>query len=339
MRLWPFLKLALPLGTLAGLALAYGIQQWTSAPEPQIRIQRPPPTTFTKLTPPAHGHPLAGKITSPAGEPLEHALVWLRSGDEGSFAFTDSKGSFRFEELGAGPWPAKVLALGFEPLELTLEESSAPQIVVLKKAYGPPPSLAPIEHAPCAGRLVLPEGPDALDATDFEVVLQPEAPTRIDSAVPRRVLCDAKGYFRIDDLIVAHYDLRVLPAWARGGTWPDLLAGVGGGKAHDFTHKRGDGELLLALELGTIEGRLQEPLAHAPVQGALVELALARDPGRVWLPQATDAAGRFALRALPAGRYRLTLRAGENVLVREIELGANAREALELELAPPASGH
>ncbi len=335
MRLWPFLKLAIPLGTLAALALGYAFQRLAAKPDPPINIQRPPPTTFKKLEPPVHGHKLAGQVTSPAGEPLDRALVWLRSGDEGSNTYTDAQGAFRFDNLGPGPWQAKVLALNFEPLDIELRESTALQVVAMQKAYGPPPQLVALKHAALAGRILVPKD---FDASQFEVVLQPGEPTRIDSAVPRRVECDAQGAFKIDDLIVAHYDLRVLPAWARGGSWPDLLAGVGEGEQHDFSHKEGAGELLLKLALGSIAGTLVEP-DGTPIEGGLVELELAGDPGRVWLPQSTDAAGRFALRALPKARYLLTLRAGASTLQQEIGLGASEDRQLGPIAVPLAGGH
>jgi hypothetical protein len=337
MRLGPFLKLAIPLGTLAALALAYGIQRLASEPDPPINIQRPAPTTFRKLEPPPHGHKLMGKVTNPTGEAVDRALVWVRSGEEGRFCWTDALGAFRIDELGPGPWQSKVLALGFEPLSLELAESTPLQVVALKQALGPPPVLAKLEHAELAGRIVVP--PD-FDASGFEVVLEPGEPTRIDSAVPRRVACDAQGNFKIEDLIVAQYGLRVLPAWARGGTWPDLLLGVGdgAGEQHEFTHKQGAGELRLRLTLGTIAGALVEPDGR-PIEGALVELELAGDPGRIWLPQSTDAAGKFALRALPRARYLLTLRAGGSALTREIELGPNEDHQLDPIVVPLAGGH
>jgi hypothetical protein len=241
-----------------------------------------------------------------------------------------------------------VVALGHEPLALTLQEASTPQKIALKKAYGPPPKLVALEHVPLAGRIVVPEG---FDASRFEVLLEPDAPASIDSALPRRVPCDAKGAFRIDDLLVARYDVRVLPAWARGGSWPDLLFGVGEGEEHAFTHQKGGGELVLRLAFGTIEGTLVEPITRGPdgaplpvprdepVEGAVVELAFAGESGRVWIPESTDAAGRFALRPLPKGRYLLTLRAGEATLQQEFELGASEQKRLDLRLVPAAAGH
>jgi hypothetical protein len=348
MRPWPFLKLAIPLGTLAALALAYGIQQLVAKPDPPPNIKRPPPTTFPRLEPPVHGHALEGQISGPAGEPVERALVWVRSGDEPSFTYSDAAGVFRFGDLGPGPWQGKVLALGFEPLALSFPESAAPQAIALAKAYGPPQKLALLERAPLAGRIVAPEGFDALHC---EVVLEPDAPTSIDSALPRRVECDAQGAFRIDDLIVARYALRVLPAWARGGTWPDLLAGIGSSATREFTHSSAGGELVLQLECGTIEGTLLEPITigpdglplpaprREPVEGALVELALASDPGRIWIPQATDAAGKFSLGPLPRGTYALKLHAGELTLAREVSLGAGERLKLDLLLTAPDAGH
>jgi len=337
MRLGPFLKLAIPLGTLAALALAFAIQRLASEPDPPINIQRPAPTTFKKLEPPPHGHKLLGKVTSPTGEAVDRALVCLHSGEEGRGCWTDALGAFRFDELGPGPWQATIAALGFESLSLELAESSTLQVVALQKALGPPPVLAKLEHAELAGRILVP--PD-FDASGFEVVFDPGEPTRIDSAVPRRAACDAQGNFKIEDLIVARYELRVLPAWARGGTWPDLLLGVGegAGEQREFTHQKGAGELRLRVALGTIAGALVEP-DGGPIEGALVELELAGDPGHLWLPQSTDAAGKFALRALPKARYLLTLRAGGSTLTREIELGPSEDRELEPIVVPRPGGH
>ncbi|MBK7642234.1 MAG: carboxypeptidase regulatory-like domain-containing protein [Planctomycetes bacterium] len=331
MRLWPFLKLAIPLGTLAALAIGYAVQRATLQPDPPIDIQRPPPATFAKLEPPVHGHRLAGRVSAPSGEALDRALVWVRSGDEGSFTRTDAQGAFGFDDLGPGPWPAKIVALGFEPLDLTLEDTGKLTQIALAKAYGPPPTLARVEHEPLAGQLELPAG---FDASDCEVVLEPEAPTSIDSALPRRARCDAQGAFHFDDLIAAKYLVRVLPAWARGGSWPDLVAGVAGKASHEFTHAKG-AQLAVQLELGSIQGTLAEA-SGAPVEGALAELALASDPGRIWIPQSTDAQGHFRLHPLPHGAYVLTLRAGGATLVRQVELGPGEQREVPLRLEPPA---
>lgn len=334
MRLRPFLKLAIPLGTLGALAFAYGIQRLTEKPQTPIPLVPPEATVFEKLEPPPHGHKLAGLVTKPAGDKkLDGTLVWLRSGDEGSFAYTDALGAFRFDDLGAGPWPARIVALGYEPLEVELQDTGAAQTIALTNSYGPPPVLAAIERAPLAGHVVVPE---SLDAGPFEVVLLPDHPERIDAALPRRCECDAKGAFRIDDLIVAHYALRVLPAWARGGSWPDLLAGVTPGGAHEFTHAKGAGELVLQLALGTIEGTLREEQDVA-VEGALLELSA--EGGRVWSPQASDANGGFAFRALPPGNYELRAHAGARTLLRKIALATNDEQKLELRLLAPGSDH
>jgi hypothetical protein len=339
MQLRPFLKLAIPLGTLGALALAYGIQRLTQKTDPEIPLVPPEATVFPKLEPPRHGHKLAGLVTKLAGDKLDGTLVWLRSGDEGSFAYTDAQGAFRFDELGEGPWPAKVVALGYEPLEIVLQDTGAAQTIALTKSYGPPPDLAALERLPLAGHIAVSE---SFDASHFEVVLLPDHPERIDSALPRRCECDAKGAFHIDDLMVAHYTLRVLPAWARGGSWPDLLAGVGTSGAHEFTHAKGAGDLVLQLALGTIEGTLSEEIRLGPdgqplraphdvaVEGALIELSA--EGGRAWPPQASDAAGKFVFHALPPGNYELTARAGAQTLPQKIALGANEERKLELRL-------
>ncbi len=234
MRLWPFLKLAIPLGTLAGLLLSYSIQRWTRTIEPAFAVERPPPPSLRALAPPQRGHVCAGRLVAGAEEtPVSEALVWLRSGNEGSFAWTDAEGRFRFETLGPGPWPTKVVAAGYEPLELTLAEDANLHTLKLGKAYGPPPVLPPAARA----TITASSSPRAdLDASDFEVVLVLNTRSRSTPRCRARARCDAKGAFRFDELLAARYAVRVLPAWAHGGSWPDLLLGVDGTPQREFTH-------------------------------------------------------------------------------------------------------
>ncbi len=348
MRLWPFLKLAIPLGTLAGLLLSYSIQRWTRTIEPAFAVERPPPPSLRALAPPQRGHVCAGRLVAGAEEtPVSEALVWLRSGNEGSFAWTDAEGRFRFETLGPGPWPTKVVAAGYEPLELTLAEDANLHTLKLGKAYGPPPVLPRLPRATITGQLELAGAPD-LDASDFEVVLVPEHALEIDAALPRRARCDAKGAFRFDELLAARYAVRVLPAWAHGGSWPDLLLGVDGTPQREFTHSAETPHALsLALSLGTIEGTLQETIALGPggepiaphdeaVEGAFVELE-ERASAHVWPALTTDASGHFAFRALPPGTYTLAVRAGAARQEQTIQLGANEKRALALRFAAAAT--
>lgn len=349
MRLWPYLRIAIPLGTLAGLLLSFAIQRWTRPVEPPFVVEQPPPTALRPFAPPERRHACAGRVLAgPSGEAVADALVWLRSGDEGSFAWTDAEGRFLFEALGAGPWPTKVVATGFEPLDQTLAEDQGLHTLTLIKSYGPPPTLPALARAPLEGRLDL-RAAAGLDASEFEVVLLPANPLEIGAALPRRTRCDARGAFRIDDLFEAQYTLRVLPAWARGGSWPDLLLGVDGASEHSLLHARQPGASphLLAIALGCIEGTLHETIALGPggepiqprdeaVEGAFVLLE-ERASAHLWPAQSTDPLGHFAFRTLPPGKYTLTLRAGSARQEQAIELGLDQTRTLDLHL-PAAAG-
>lgn len=344
MRPWPFLRIALPLGTLAGLALSYAIQRWTRAPEPTFVVAEPPPSSLRPFAPPERRHSCAGRVVAgPSGEAVAEALVWLRSGNEGSFAWTDAEGRFLFEALGPGPWPTKIVATGFEPLDQTLAEDQGLHTLTLTQAYGPPPTLPALARATLEGRLELQSAPD-LDASEFEVVLVPEHALEIGAALPRRTRCDAQGAFRFDGLFEARYTVRVLPAWARGGSWPDLLLGIDGTAEHALVHARQPAPAphQLSIALGSIEGTLRETIAlgpggepiqprEEPVEGAFVLLE-ERGSGHLWPAQSSDARGRFAFRALPPGKYTLALRAGSARQEQSIELATNERRTLALVL-------
>jgi hypothetical protein len=153
------------------------------------------------------------------------------------------------------------------------------------------------------------------DPAGYEVVLSPVLPPDLlQGPVERRVRTDPTGAFSIDDLALGNYRVRVLPSWARGGTWPTLAAPWTPELAHT-----GQTRLEIELAAGAVEGRLWDP-SRQPVEGALVLLADAADPRRVWPPAVTDAEGKFLVRALPPGRFTLSARAGEGVLEVQVDV-------------------
>jgi hypothetical protein len=57
-----------------------------------------------------------------------------------------------------------------------------------------------------------------------EVWLEPVDPgSALCLAVTRRTRCAQDGTFEIADLQYGSYRAHVLPGWAAGGSWPDLL--------------------------------------------------------------------------------------------------------------------
>ena len=127
--------------------------------------------------------------------------------------------------------------------------------------------------------------------------VQPDGP-----AVQRRVLCDPDGRFALPDLAAGSYRVHVLPAWAAGGTWPDVL----GGEVrfdHDPASLR---ELVLPLAEGAIAGTLADRRGRT-IEGALLLLTPVDQPGRLWPPATSDPRGGFLIEDLPAVKEELIL--------------------------------
>jgi len=294
---------------------------------------------------PVHGRELAGRITTSAGRPAADALVVLERAkpfESGPAPlrgeYTDEQGAFRFEELAEGTYRVVLQHASAPPRSFT---TSVPAEGEVTWALAEP--LAPIEPMPTlargalTGRVTLPAGlaPRA-DLAGHELVLAPVPETHpLAGAAVRRVACDAEGRFALPDLVLADYEVRVLPPWASGGSWPEL--------ARARCAHRADGtELALELAVGTLAGTLVEPPERALV-GALVRLTSlsARDVlGRpqLWPPAVTDAQGRFRSGLLPVGRYLLHARAGEGE--QDVEVEVRAGQHLEVPFAPldPRSG-
>jgi hypothetical protein len=191
----------------------------------------------------------------------------------------------------------------------------------------PPPTLSPIVRSPLKG-VVIPALPGTIDVQGYEVVLTPRLPPEnLGSPVPRRVATDRDGAFALSDLAQGAYSVRVLPFWARGGSWPDLAQGLASRAGISFVHNASiaGNELRLQLENGSITAVIQSS-EKMPLEAALVIVAQADDPSRVWPPISTAADGSFTARDLPAGSYLVSLRAGSVVLEQRIDVPARTAQ-------------
>jgi hypothetical protein len=186
----------------------------------------------------------------------------------------------------------------------------------LAAAIEPLPLLAEIPRSRLSGRL-------AITAADepcaFEVLLLPEgAANELGGALPRRGVCDASGQFSFEQLAHGRYLVKVMPAWAGGGSWPDLVAPSA--RALDFQAERSDWSL--ELSRGEIEGEVRDDLGRT-LEGALVWAGEFGNEGKIWPPVSSGADGRFRIGDLPPGKYRVNCRAGEGGSALE-ELSVNA---------------
>jgi hypothetical protein len=288
---------------------------------------------------PPGGPRLAGTVLAPEGAPVEAALVYASPAGVPSWDVTDAAGHFELDwppagELEAAPSFVEVSVAAWDhpPLARTVDWGLQRVEIVLPPREEPTPRLPEVQTAPLAV-----QARPALDRPggaplELELVLEPvDPPEAFSTAILRRVRCEPDGVFRVDDLAHGRYRMRVLPGWAAGGSWPDLLAGQG----PELEHPAPDGgPRELALADGAVAGEVNDP-EGAPLEGALALLADATRPERLWPPCFTDPQGRFRFEQLPAGTYRLVLSAGEGRHIEE-DLRVQAGAVLELDLPPLA---
>ena len=301
-RLTTLLPIAVLIAILAGLAS----DRWSAPDSGLPSFTRTQPPQFDPFVAPEGPLVLRGRVLDTAGAPVPETSVYLRSGGVPHWAYTDAEGSFELRGLFEGYTDATVLAWGFPPQTFRVAAGGPPVELTLPARTVPPPGIPDAPRADLRGR-VLGSASAWGDPQGYELTLVPNDPVnQFGGPVQRRASTDAGGSFVFLDLALGGYRVTILPSWAAGGTWPDL------GDATDLAHT-GPDDIELELRAGAVEGRVWTPSLE-PVEGALVLVADAEDPRRVWPPVVTDEAGRFRVRALPPGGYVLSIRGGEGAL-------------------------
>jgi hypothetical protein len=331
---------------LAALVLAAtAIAVWRGRPEPldesafgaTLALEN----NLQPLALPGEGVGLEGRITTHDGQPAADTFVVLERPQpfENGAApvraeYSDASGLFRFEALAAGPYRVVLQHPSTPPRTFTIAVPIAGEVVWSLSEPLPPIEYMPaLERGALGGQVTLPAGlAPGGDLTGFELVLTPVAGTHpLAGAAVRRTLCDREGRFSVPDLTLADYEARVLPPWARGGSWP-VLARVA------CAHREAGTELALELAVGILAGTLLEP-PDRPLVGAVVRITSlsAKDvlgKPQLWPPIVSDGQGRIRSELLPAGRYLLHARAGEGQQDVEVELAAGAE--VQVPFAPLA---
>jgi hypothetical protein len=328
-----------PAVTLVGLAAFVVGRFWlTDAPLPTIPGSQPQPDlpALPRLGErPPGAERLVGTVLDPAGAPVADVAVYASPAGVPTWDTTDAEGRFDLDwpPAEAVPEPREpvevcVAAWGYPPLALPLEWGARTLEVRLPAPEEPTPRLPDGEASPLVlhARSALARPAD--EPLDLELWLEPvELPEFFSDAVSRRTRSSADGSFELESLAHGRYRARVLPAWAAGGSWPDLL----GDPPVEIEHPLGTG---VVVDLPLADGALQGALLDrdgAALEGALVLLEDAGNRGRLWPPLLTDENGRFRYPDLPAGVYQLLLSAGEGRLVEpSIELVAGAEVELDL---------
>ena len=327
----------LPLAcALALLALWLGGRRAPAAELPSFTPASPP--DFPPLAAPLGSSALRGRVVDAAGDPLEAASVYLRAYGVPRWAHTGADGRFEIEDLPAEELDLVVVSWPLPLGRFRATAGSSEARLVMPPAEPDPPGLPDVPRAPLAGR-VLGAGSAWGDPEGYEVVLTPqEGPEHLQGPVQRRVATDGSGVFAVPDLALGEYRVAVLPAWARGGSWPDLSATWSRHLDHRPLRPTAGEEpegtsLELQLAAGAIEGRLFGDRTLEPVEGAFCLVVDAAQPGKIWPPVVSTHEGRFRVRTLPPGDYLLSVRAGEGALV-EVPVTVRPGEVARPELEP-----
>ncbi|MDP6838792.1 MAG: carboxypeptidase-like regulatory domain-containing protein, partial [Planctomycetota bacterium] len=256
---------------------------------------------------------LAGRLLTPAGEPVDSALIFAEGGRRPSWCRSDQQGHYRLTDLLPPPWELTIIAPGFENRRLTVTEAADQTGLVLNP--GPPlpePAQVPETATSTLRGRILAAAPED-DLAGFELALLPTAGADTFGApFTRRQRLGSDGTFELVELRAGTYRVLVLPPWARGGSWPDLTRPLDL-EPRTFTHPDPTAEeLMLPIVAGEIRGRILGR-GQGQLAGALVTARQhgPLEPARHWPPVATEDDGSFRLRDLPPGEYSLRLRAGQ----------------------------
>jgi hypothetical protein len=303
-------RLTLLVPALVALALLIGWWKahWTSGDAELPSFAPPRAPHFEELHAPSGPANLRGRVVDVDGAPVAGVALYLRSGGVPMWVTSDAEGHFAFEGLQTGDVEVVVLAWGHPPGTRVLATGDEEREVVLLPQNPPPDLLPDVEYAPLAGRVANPLGSRWSDPDGYEVVLIPREPLpHFGGTVERRARTGTEGFFELESLALGRFRVAVVPAWARGGSWPDLIAP----DSSEFEQQRAITEsVIFALDCGAIEAVVRDGAGEA-VQGAFVLLVDAAEPLHVWPPQTSDALGRFRFLDLPPGKYLLQVRAGE----------------------------
>lgn len=296
----------LPIAVAVALVISFCARPHPVEPLAGGEFLRPEPPSFQPVLVPFGSASLRGRIVDERGAPVAELPVYARSGEIARWAYTDPNGRFELARLLDEELELLVLALGRPTQSFRLRPGPDEQELRLGPERPAATYLPDLPRSDLAGSLAR-----ALEGSTagFEVLLEPlDPPNVLQGAVPVRAEVDGQGAFAFAQLAHARYRVRVLPAWAQGGSWPDLAAAESSVLEHDGTRPA------LSIELG--DGALSGRVEHedgSPLAGALVLLHPSGDEGRAFPAAASDALGAYRVGDLPAGSYEVEIRAGEDV--------------------------
>lgn len=322
-----------------------------------------PPPDFPFTEPPAGDAPdppdlglgeavLFGRTVDAAGVPVAGAGVTTKSGRRPTTTRSRADGTFELTDLAPGPTRLLVQALGHEATRVDLDPwpatgSDARLDVSVGPRIGALPDPEGLTLTDLRGRVEF--GPLATPEDGYELLFTPtNAPDDPTGGFPRRTDVAPDGAFEVIGLQEGEYFVTLLAPEDRGGVAPDLLV-LPDGAQRVFTHGAGDGAPPLDLNssAGAVVGRVRLPAPEEgpgadgegrPVRGALVRVERVADGDAPAVDAAdfratrTDPDGRFVVRDLPPGAYRIRAFAGEDDARTEVRIEVRSVATAELEL-------
>jgi len=281
---------------------------------------------------------LSGRLLTEAGRPVREALIKLQHKDRLLWTHTDADGHFQIPGVDPGSHSLTVVARGHTPAVFEAVAGETPVELKLSAPIPPPPAVPASVRSDL--KVTLRSVSDDEDGSRFELLLQPlDDDILAGPTFPRLTPFEADGTCVVPELAHGRYRALILPNWAHGGAWPDLLTDLDG-PGREIDHPAG-GDPELELRAGEIRGRITDVQPQATqgvefVAGALVLVRPAvggsgSDPDpRLWPPAQSDEQGSFLVRDLAPGRYLVTVHVGDRRIEREVTVYAAATTTLDL---------
>ncbi len=275
---------------------------------------RPPVVSLPEQVVPVGRAQLAGRVTGPDGAPLPESLVLVDHEGELAWDYCDPQGRFAIERLPAGPLRVTVLAREFESEVRRIVAPDEAVEVVMGRPLPPTPVLPELGEGPLEGRVTATMA--GRGWAGYELQLVPvDPPETLGAPVPVSTIIGADRRFAFERLLHGRYRARVVPPWAAGGSWPDLVDPAGAELVHGPTRR----QVEVPLATGELAGELIDRHGEF-VEGALVRVSPGGRRDRPWRPELSGPAGRFVVRDLPPGTYELVVDAGEAHFAERVEV-------------------
>lgn len=257
---------------------------------------------------------IAGRVLGVDGEPLPESLVLIDLDGELAWDYCDTQGRFAIERLPASTLRMTVLAREYEASEYFVAAPEEDLLLELRKPLPPTPVLAEIAESPLEGEVTA--AMSGRGWADYEVQFVPvDPPQTLGTPVPVATRLGADRRFAFESLIHGEYEVRILPPWAAGGSWPNLADPATSRFVHGPAKKRAE----IRVRTGELAGRLLDTGGEF-VEGAFVRVSPGGNRGRPWKPELSDTEGAFVVRDLPPGTYELRIDAGEAHYAERIEV-------------------